>query len=182
MSESSFHILLYLQGPRTLSEQSKLALAERNIDAKIILKVVLKSWDYDIFGTTAHFYKMHTVRPLLDQMPATLGFKKRKLGFCLTFTYFWFWFWGFMAVNLLVIKDWLIMMRRCFIFGVNWRVFASLLKIIVTGLKIYFSELLQKLAELQQNQTIYWFFEASCHFYHLLIHTCSEPKGKFGKI
>ena len=35
---------------------------------KTILKVVLKSWDYEFFGTTTHFYEMLTMRPLLDQM------------------------------------------------------------------------------------------------------------------
>ena len=83
------HVITYLQGQPRLSEQSKLALTERNLHAKIILKVVLKSWDYDIFGTTACFYEMHTLRPLLSQMSTTLGFKK-NLGFFLNFAYFSF--------------------------------------------------------------------------------------------
>ena len=48
-------------------------------------------------------------------------------------------------------------------FEVPWQVFATLLKIIVKSLTLHFSDVLQKLAELQQIQTMYWFYEASCH-------------------
>ena len=68
---------MYLQGPRRLSGQSKLALRERNMIAKKNLKGVLRSSDWGIFGTTTSFYEMHIVRPLLDQMSVTLGFKKK---------------------------------------------------------------------------------------------------------
>jgi hypothetical protein len=64
-----------IQGPPCLSVQSKLTLTDRNRQAKTFLKVVLKSWDYDIFGTTTSLYEMHTLRPLLDQMPVTLSSK-----------------------------------------------------------------------------------------------------------
>ena len=39
--------------------------------------------------------------------------------------------------------------------------FGTLLKIIGKSLTIHFSDVLQKLAELHQNQKIYWFYEAS---------------------
>ena len=48
-------------------------------------------------------------------------------------------------------------------FEVPWQVFATLLKIIVKSLTLLFSDVLQKPAELQQIQTIYWFYKASCH-------------------
>jgi hypothetical protein len=76
-----FSNIWYVQGQRRLSVQSKLALTERNMYADIFLKVVLKSWDSDIFGTTTLFYEMHTVRPLFDQMSVTLGFKNKFLVF-----------------------------------------------------------------------------------------------------
>ena len=47
-------------------------------------------------------------------------------------------------------------------FEVAWQVFATLVKI-VKSLTLHFSDVLQTLAELQQIQTIYWFYEASCH-------------------
>ena len=57
--------------------QSKLALTDRNMHAKNYLKVVLRSWDYAFFGTTTHFYEMHTVCPPLDPMLVTFSFKNK---------------------------------------------------------------------------------------------------------
>ena len=67
----------YLQGPPWLSVQSKLALTDRNMHAKKILKVVLRSWGCAFFGTTTHFYEMHTVCPPLDPMLVTFSFKNK---------------------------------------------------------------------------------------------------------
>ena len=63
-----FRPMRLLRGPQKLSKHSKLALIERNMHDKIFLKLVLKSWDYDIFGITTSFYEMHMLRPLLDAM------------------------------------------------------------------------------------------------------------------
>ena len=129
----------FLQGLPWLSALFELSLTERNMDAKIYLKVVLKSWDYDIFGTTTSFCEMHTLRPLIDQMSVTLGFKKIS----------WFLF-KFSLILLksiwqkilLVMKDCLIMMTWCFIFEVPWHVIATVLMIIVKSLTIHFSDVL----------------------------------------
>ena len=151
-----FHSIFfrYVQGPPRLSEQNKLALTERNMHAKIILKVVLKSWDYDIFGTTTSFYEMHTLRPLLNQMSVTLGFKKKSWflsKFCLFFLLILnLYDWKFadyerlLNNNGMMLYFWSTLTSFCFIF-------------------IHFSDVLQKLAEFQQNQTIDWSYEASCH-------------------
>ena len=56
---------MHLQGPPWLSALSKLALTDRNMNAKITLKIDL---DLDIFGTTTIFKEMLTVCPQLDQM------------------------------------------------------------------------------------------------------------------
>ena len=62
--------------------------------AKKFVKVVLKFWDWGIFGTTASFYEMHTARPLLDQMSVTVSFKNKFflfqyiIWFCCNFSIF----------------------------------------------------------------------------------------------
>ena len=67
--------------PPWLSGQSKLALTDRNIHAKMFLKLVLKSLDYEFFGTKTHFYEMLTTRPLLDLMLVILSFKNKISDF-----------------------------------------------------------------------------------------------------
>ena len=62
--------------------------------AKTFVKVVLKFWDWGIFGTTASFYEMHTARPLLDQLSVTVSFKNEFflfqyiIWFCCNFSSF----------------------------------------------------------------------------------------------
>ena len=93
-----------MQGPPCLSVQSNLALTDRNMHAKIFLKVVLKSWDYEFFGTTTHFCEMLTVRPLLDSMLVTFSFKNKFSifdYFLFKFCSFFFWFWAYMTQEIL---------------------------------------------------------------------------------
>jgi hypothetical protein len=67
----------FIQGPPCLSVQSKLALTDRNMHAKKIWKMVLKSWDYEFVCTATHFYEMLTVLHLLGPMWVTLSFKNK---------------------------------------------------------------------------------------------------------
>ena len=72
---------MYVQGQPWLSEQSKSALTDRNMHAKTFLKMILEFCDFYILGTTTSFYEMPTVRPLLDQMLATLSVKNKIIFF-----------------------------------------------------------------------------------------------------
>ena len=54
-----------------------LAMIDRNMDAKNSLKLVLKFWDYEFFGTTTLFYEMLTVGSLFDSKLATFSFKNK---------------------------------------------------------------------------------------------------------
>ena len=54
------------QGSPWLSVQTELAPTDQNMHARKILKLVLKFWDYDFFGTSTHFYEMPTMPNVND--------------------------------------------------------------------------------------------------------------------
>ena len=149
--------------------------------AKHYLKVVLRFWGYAFFGTTTHFYEMHTVRPLLDQMLVTSSFKNKISIFvqflskiCLFFLLIpspydsinarndsflhrinigWFWcnFKGFFYT----------------FWKVNWQNFTN-----------YFQESGKNLQCYCKNQTNCCHYQAICHIQQILSHMGSKLEEK----
>ena len=78
-----YNVHKYLQGPPCLSVQSNLALTDKDMDAKNVLKVILKSWDYE-------FCEMLTVRPLLDAVLVNPSFENKFLIFDQFYSFFKF--------------------------------------------------------------------------------------------